>query len=279
MNAKKNQKRKQPPKQKREPNPVQEANQKKLKGLMKKQTFVCLDCETTGLDPKKDRLIGMAAVRFTFEEQLSSYETLVDPGCAISEDSIKIHHITDNMVAGKPKFGEVLEQLIEVVGEHTIVGHGIQFDIDFIHNEATRAGIPCSILNNPSLDTLRMARLYGDSPTNSLQALAEHFNIFSEIKHRALDDVLMNIEVFKKLSTKFKSIESLFDRLSRPIAMKRMPLGKHKGRSFKEVPLNYLRWMAQADFDDDLLFSVRCELKSRKSGNQFSQASNPFSEL
>jgi DNA polymerase-3 subunit epsilon len=89
----------------------------------------------------------------------------------------------------------------------------------------------------------------------------------------------MNIEVFKRLAEKFPTVEGLFDRLSRPIGMKRMPLGKHKGRPFKEIPDNYLRWVAQADFDNDLLFSVRSELKRRKGGNLFSQASNPFGEL
>jgi DNA polymerase-3 subunit epsilon len=58
-----------------------------------------------------------------------------------------------------------------------------------------------------------------------------------------------------------------------------MPLGKHKGRPFSEIPHEYLQWAANKDFDQDLTFSIRSELKKRKSGNLFKQASNPFSEL
>ena len=58
-----------------------------------------------------------------------------------------------------------------------------------------------------------------------------------------------------------------------------MPLGKHKGRPFTEVPVAYLRWAARQKFDQDLLFSIRSELKKRDQGNAFRKAGNPFQEL
>jgi DNA polymerase III subunit epsilon len=58
-----------------------------------------------------------------------------------------------------------------------------------------------------------------------------------------------------------------------------MPLGKHKGRLFSEIPLHYLLKAATMDYDQDLLFSIRSELKKRKQGGLFSQAANPFLEL
>ena len=141
------------------------------------------------------------------------------------------------------------------------------------------ADIPCTVKNNLTLDTLRMARLYGESPVNSLDFLRQHFRIEPEGAHRAMSDVLINVEVFKKLAKGYKKTEELFDVLSRPIFMKTMPLGKHKGRPLKEVPLEYLLWAANKDFDQDLLFSIRSEIKRRKKGNLFSQSSNPFSGL
>jgi DNA polymerase-3 subunit epsilon len=129
------------------------------------------------------------------------------------------------------------------------------------------------------LDTLRMARLYGESPINSLEGLRKHFNIPLEGAHRAMSDVIVNIEVFRYLARRYKSTKQLFDALSRPILMHTMPLGKHKGRPFKEIPLQYLQYMSYKDFDQDLLFSIRAELKRRKLGNQFGQASSPFANL
>ena len=246
---------------------------------LNEQQFVCIDCETTGLDQKLDRIIEVAIVQFSIEEVFFQYETLVDPECSIPEISIAIHHITQEMVSGKPVIKAILPEILSRIGKHIIVGHGVYIDIEMIAAAADRAGIPCSIRNNLYLDTLRMARLYGESPTNSLEQLRRHFNIEAEGAHRAMSDVIVNVDVFKYLAKRFKSVDQIFDVLSRPIMMKNMPLGKHKGRPLKEIPIEYLQWASYKDFDQDLLFSLRSEIKRRRKGNLFSQAANPFGEL
>lgn len=248
-------------------------------GLIEKETFVCIDCETTGLDPKADKIIEVAAVSFNMSEVFGEFGTLIDPECPIPETSIAIHHITQDMVAGQPTIAKVLPDVLKFIGRGIIVGHGVGFDIELLVNASQRAGIPCTLTNNRFLDTLRMARLYGESPTNSLEQLRKHFNIEAEGAHRAMSDVIVNMEVFKYLAKRYKTTEQLFDVLSRPIKLKNMPLGKHKGRPLKEVPLQYLLWAATKDFDQDLLFSLRSEIKRRKQGNLFSQAASPFSDL
>jgi DNA polymerase-3 subunit epsilon len=75
-------------------------------GLINKDVFFCIDCETTGLDPENEKIIEVAAVKFTFEEILETYETLIDPGVPIPDSSREIHHISDDMVKGKPKVEE-----------------------------------------------------------------------------------------------------------------------------------------------------------------------------
>jgi len=246
---------------------------------LEKATFVCIDCETTGLDPQSDRIIEVAVAKFNFEQILAQYESLINPECLIPETSIQIHHITPEMVADKPTITPVIPQILDLIGSHTIVGHGVHFDIDIIALAAERAGIPCNIRKNLFLDTLRLARLYGESPINSLEQLRMHFNIQFEGAHRAMSDVLVNIEVFKHLSKRHRTTENLFDILSRPVFLKAMPLGKHKGRLLKEIPLDYLKWAAHKNFDQDLLFSIRSELKRRKQGNLFLQSVSPFNDL
>jgi DNA polymerase-3 subunit epsilon len=248
-------------------------------GQMNKDVFVCIDCETTGLDPKEDKIIEVAAVRFNFEQVFEEYETLVDPGCLIPESSIAIHNITQDMVANKPTIKEVLPRLLKFIGKDIIVGHGVGFDIEIIANAADRCIIPHKLRENRFLDTLRMARIYGESPVNSLEQLRRHFNIQFEGAHRAMSDVIVNCEVFKYLAKRYKATEHIFDILSRPIFLKTMPLGKHKGRPLKEIPLQYLQWAANKDFDQDLLFSIRSELNRRKKGNHFDHSSSPFSIL
>ena len=248
-------------------------------GLLKTDTFICIDCETTGLEPEKDRIIEVAAVIFTENGILDRYETLIDPEILIGEESIAIHHITNEMVIGKPKIKEVLPHVLKMISKHIIIGHGIPFDIAFLANAAKIHCIPNSLANHPFLDTLRLARLYGESPINSLEKLREHFNIAAEGAHRAMNDVVVNIEVFKYLTRNYKMTEQLTERLKRPISIKTMPLGKHKGRPFSEIPQEYLQWASNKDFDQDLLFSVRSELKKRKGGSLFNHEANPFSCL
>lgn len=248
-------------------------------GELKNTTFVCLDCETTGLESKTDRVIEIAAATFTFTDTLDLFETLIDPECAIPESSIAIHHITPDMLVGKPKINEVLPLLLNFIDNYIVVGHGIQLDLAFLTAEARRHNIPCQLDRAPFIDTLRLARLYGESPTNSLERLRQHFNIEPEGAHRAMSDVTVNISVFKYLAQNFKTTEQIFERLKKPILLKTMPLGKYKGRLFNEIPQEYLEWAIKGDFDQDLRHSIHTELQKRRKGTQFSQASNPFANL
>ncbi len=248
-------------------------------GFIKEDEFICIDCEATGLDPKKDKIIEVAAVRFTFKKILDRFETLIDPRCLIPEESRLIHNISQDMVQGKPKIYEVIPDLIKFIQEKPIVGHAVYFDIALIHNEALTHHVPCQIKHFPYIDTLRLARLYGQSPTNSLETLRKHFNIQNEGAHRAMNDVIVNIEVFKHLAKNFKTTEELFKRMEKPICLTIMPLGKHKGRRFNEIPLEYLLCATKKNFDHDLMFSIRSEIKNRKKGTNFHQASNPFQTL
>ncbi len=247
--------------------------------LLKNSQFVCFDVETTGLDTKNDRVIELAGIVFTEDAVTDEFESLIDPERDIPLQSQAIHNISNDMVQGKPKIADVLFQFLSFVGNRTIIGHGIQFDIDIICQEAERARIPCTLKDNPSIDTLRLARLYGESPSNSLDVLRRHFNIQAEGAHRAKSDVLVNIQVFRHLTHRFTTTEQVDAVLAKPIMMKNMPLGKHKGRSFRDIPIEYLCWAARQDFDRDLLFSLRSEIARRKKGGTFCEASNPFGTL
>ncbi len=248
-------------------------------GFLNKDTFICLDCETTGLEPKTDRIIEIAVVKFTFSEILESFETLIDPEISISDASIAIHHITTDMVLGKPKIKDVLSKIIDMIDSHVVIGHGIQMDLAFLAEAAARCNIAHPFHALISINTLRLARLYGESPTNSLEMLRQHFNIEAEGAHRAMNDVSVNIRVFKYLSQNFKTTDQILTRLKKPILLKKWPLGKYKGQPFNTIPDEYLKRSLRMDFDEDLLFSIRVELQKRSQGNRFEQAANPFSQL
>ncbi len=169
-------------------------------GLIENDVFVCFDCETTGLDTENDKIIEIGAATFQGGTILKSCEDLINPGIAIPINTIEIHHITNEMVLNKPKIDSVINHYLEFIGKHIIVGHGVTFDISILNSEAKRLNINTQLEKLKYVDTLRLARLYGESPSNSLQSLRKHFNIQSNGAHRALSDVHVNIEVFKFLS-------------------------------------------------------------------------------
>jgi len=250
-------------------------------GLLSKERFVCFDCETTGLDLQNDRIIEIGVVRFTLDDGvIESWSSLVDPEMDIPKSSIEIHNITPEMVAGAPKVAEVIPKLVDFVGDAMVVGHGIRFDVEIVLAEAKRVGIGCTLGARQQIDTLRLARNYGDSPSNSLEMLRCHFNVEGDQAHRALSDARVNSEVFCHLARRYQTTQDLLKLLSKPVLLKTMPLGKHKGRLMREIPENYLRWAARQEFDEDLLFSVRSELKARRKGQgRPSGGHNPFQDL
>ncbi len=248
-------------------------------GSLKKDTFICLDVESTGLSIESDEIIELAVVKFTYDEIIASFESLVYPGKIIPQESIDVHHITNEMVADKPTIDKILPEAFELIGKHVVVGHNIGFDLGMLVQAAKKRGIPCPINLERSIDTLRMARLYAGSPTNSLEMLREHFNIPEEGAHRAMNDVIVNIKVFKYLAMDFKTTQEIIERLKQPILLKTFPLGKHRGTPFREVPIDYLNWAANQDFDQDLLHSIMEEKKRRKRRKSFSDSSNPFADL
>jgi DNA polymerase III subunit epsilon len=247
--------------------------------LLKEESFVCLDCETTGLDTNKDRIIEIGVCHFSFSEVINSFETLVDPEKTIPPESILIHNISDNMVSGKPKIKDVLDHVFSITNGYTIIGHNIDFDLNVINTEAKRCGYGRQLDTTNTIDTVRLARLFAQTETNSLECLRKYFGIDELGAHRAMADVLVNIEVFKKLCFDYKSKKQIQNILKDPIQMKTMPLGKHKGKPFKDVPFSYLTWAKHQNFDRDLLFSIEQEMKKRKRRERFEDAANPFKDL
>ena len=248
-------------------------------GNLKKDTFICLDVEATGLSVETDEIVEIAVVKFTFDEILERYESLIDPEMPIPQESIDVHHITNEMVIGKPKIAESLPEAFELIKDHIIVGHNIGYDLAMIMQAAKKRRIPHPIKLERSIDTLRLARLYAGSPSNKLEVLRAHFNIPEEGAHRAMNDVIVNIKVFKYLVMDFKKTEDVLHRLKQPILMKNFPLGKHKGLPFREVPIDYLNWAVNQDFDQDLKHSIIEEKKRRRKRKPFSESCNPFADL
>ncbi|HEY5387235.1 MAG TPA: 3'-5' exonuclease, partial [Thermoleophilia bacterium] len=163
--------------------------------------LVVLDTETTGLDPERDRIIDIGAVRLGPDlEVLERFVTLVDPGMPIPLFITRLVGITDADVRGAPDFAEAFAALREFAGDAVLVGHNVGFDRDHLAAGACRAGLPA--LANAWFDTLEAALLlYPEYDRHALAILAAELGIERQA-HRALPDAETAADVLKRLSSR-----------------------------------------------------------------------------
>lgn len=153
-------------------------------------TFVVIDLETTGSSANDCSITEIGAVKLQGGECLGTYQTLVDPGCAIPPQITIITGITQSMVMRAPHIETVLPSLIDFIGDAVVVGHNVRFDVSFVNAALVRDQRPR--LANVTVDTLPLARrLIGpEVPNCKLGTLADRLRLCHRPSHRALDDAL-----------------------------------------------------------------------------------------
>ncbi|HET8569677.1 MAG TPA: 3'-5' exonuclease [Candidatus Limnocylindria bacterium] len=163
--------------------------------LLAEATFAAFDLETTGMDPRSDRIVAVGAVRFTHDGAVSdSFDELVDPGRSIPALATSIHGIDDRMVRGRPPLEVVLPRFRAFVGEAIPVAHMAAFDLAFLQGPLRRARLATL---ERVLDTAVLAsRLVAPVPELSLEALCARLGIGTEGRHTALGDARIAASLF-----------------------------------------------------------------------------------
>lgn len=174
-----------------------------------------IDFETTGRDADNDRIIEIGVVgvddgTISFREGL-----LIDPEMRIPEDAIKVHGITNEEVAGAPKFREILPHLRELLGGRIPVAYNAPFDRGFLLEELRRArksdakaereidieGVPAFDEELAWIDPLVWAReLLTELRQRTLSSVTEHLGIPLENAHRAVGDAEATAHVLLRLA-------------------------------------------------------------------------------
>ena len=174
-----------------------------MNNLIEQARFVCLDTETTGLSPAcGGRICEVALLVSQAQKRVASYSTLVNPQVFIMPDVVKIHGITNEMVATKPIFKEIAPKIREMLEGSVLICHNADFDTKFLRYEFELLGqtMPECII----LDTLKYARLHGNFSRNRLGIIAQELGISSEGWHRAMADTIMTEKIFYYFLLKFK---------------------------------------------------------------------------
>lgn len=164
---------------------------------------VLFDTETTGFDPLTgDRVIEIAAIELINDLPTDKqFHALVDPERDIPADSTRVHGITNSHVEGKPKFGDVVDAMLEFFGDAPLVAHNAPFDFNFIDAELARIKRP-ALARTRMVDTLVLAKARFPGMPNSLDALCRRFEIdlSARTTHNALLDCKLLAEVYVELT-------------------------------------------------------------------------------
>ena len=155
--------------------------------------WVAFDLETTGLDAQKDAIIEIGAVKFQGGRTLDTFETFVNPQRRISPFISNLTGIRQSELDGADTIERVAASFIAFVGASPLIAHNAAFDLGFLRN----GGIE---LTNPVVDTFDLAYVVRpDTPSYSLENMAQNLDLPHDRPHRALDDAIAAKMLFLSL--------------------------------------------------------------------------------
>ncbi|MEM5528574.1 DNA polymerase III subunit epsilon [Gammaproteobacteria bacterium AS21] len=157
---------------------------------------IVLDTETTGLEPSQGHNVIEIGCVEMIKRRLTdnNYHQYIKPDRDSDEDAIRIHGITNEFLADKPKFRDISADFLEYIRGAELIIHNAPFDIGFLNAELARNGCKekvddvCSIV-----DSLKLARRKHPGQKNNLDALCRRYGI--DNSHRELHGALLDSQI------------------------------------------------------------------------------------
>lgn len=192
--------------------------------------YCVIDIETTGLDSRYDEIIEISALKVRNNKIIDQYTNLVKPKQRIFdddevdfciEDGEKVKYIdefiteltgiTNKMLENAPDISDVLPLFNDFIGDDILVGHNINFDINFLYDDNME--YLQKPLTNDFIDTLRISRkILPELKHHRLDDLIKYFNKDARNEHRALNDCILTSDIYKELISlaldKFDTVEN-----------------------------------------------------------------------
>lgn len=172
---------------------------------------IILDTETTGISPKQGhRVIEIACLEMVDNKLTgNNFQTYIHPQRLVDEGAFRVHGISNDFLADKPRFKDIYKQFIAFIGNSPIIAHNAQFDIGFLDHEINLAmasmappGFSYTLYNHRQvICTRNMAESKYGRGGNKLDNLCDRFGINREGRtlHGALIDCELLAEVYLKL--------------------------------------------------------------------------------
>ena len=154
---------------------------------------IVIDTETTGLNPLTgDRVVEIGGVElFNHVPTGRHFHKYINPERRMTEDAFQVHGLSDEFLADKPRFADIIDEMIGVFGDATLIAHNAPFDVQFLNFELEKARRPS--LSNRIIDTVTLAREKHPGARVSLDALCKHYGI--DNSRRTLHGALLDSEI------------------------------------------------------------------------------------
>ncbi len=158
---------------------------------------IVLDTETTGLNPKEGhRIIELAAIELDGRKvSLRRFHRYLNPEREIDAGAAAVHGLTYERLQNEAKFADIAAGFLEFITDAELLIHNAPFDLGFLNHELGLLGLP--ELQNPVVDTLKLAREMHPGKKNSLDALCARYEI--DNTHRTLHGALLDTELLAEV--------------------------------------------------------------------------------
>lgn len=166
------------------------------------KSYIAFDVETTGLNPARDEVIEIGALKVREGKVAERFMEFIRPSCPISPFVTDLTGITDTMVSGARSRGEVMRDFLAFCEDDVLIGHNISFDYSFIKTGAAAEGMA---FEKTGIDTLKIARqTLPDLKSKSLESLCGYYGIQNLSAHRAYHDALATAKLYQTLAHYFE---------------------------------------------------------------------------
>ncbi len=184
--------------------------------------WAVLDVETSGFRPDRARVLSIAVLALDAAGQVErSVVSLLDPG--VDPGPTHVHGLTAAMLAGAPRFADIVDEVAEVLHGRTLVAHNAAFDYAFVTAEAELAGAALPV--DTVMCTVDLARRLALGVDNlRLETLAAHLRVPQAQAHDAFDDALVLSRVLAPMLRRARDRDVWLP--VRPVTRRRWPNGR-----------------------------------------------------
>jgi DNA polymerase-3 subunit epsilon len=184
--------------------------------------WAVVDVETSGFRPGQARIVSVAALAVGDDGNVEqNLYTLLNPG--VDPGPTHVHGLTAEMLAGQPRFGDVVGNLTELLKDRTLVAHNVGFDYSFLAAEAELVGAELPV--DTVMCTVELTRRLDLGIENlRLETLASHWGITQMKPHDALDDAMVLAQILKPVLVRARERKVWLP--VRPVTRRRWPNGQ-----------------------------------------------------